>query len=504
MNIQKENSCWKDYIREFNKNDEELYINDIPNAQAIEFLETQIPIVDLPDKTIERAYYFRWWTYRKHIKTTQEGHVITEFLPTVPWSSTHNAISCPAGFHIREGRWLKDEEGIVKDYIRFWLTFPEKMYCYSSWLAAAVEEYCEIHGDWAFAEEILEDLEVYFQKRIERSKKDIGLFYSEDCEDGMEVSISGNGLRPTASSYAYADAKALSRLAKRRGLYDKAKQYEVVAEDIKEKMMTLLWTGEFFQTIPEEYMNESCIYKGVRPAIAPEKSVQELIGYVPWYFCIPGEEKTEVFQKLLDPTIFYSPYGLTVADQSHPRFMEPHRHECLWNGPIWPFATTQVLVALANAVRDCKDTSSDSQPTGVYKPCKEDYYKLLHQYASSFQRTLPNGKIVDWIDENMDPKNGEWLARRILEGWGFKESKGGYERGKDYNHSMYCDLVLSGLLGIQARADGKLEVKPLIPDDWDYFRVQNLYFHGKKYEIVFDKDGTHYGEGTGLHIKNAV
>ena len=251
-------------------------------------------------------------------------------------------------------------------------------------------------------------------------------------------------------------------------------------------------------------MKESCLSEGIRPVIAPEKSVRELIGYVPWYFGIPEAEKTVVFQELLDPKTFYSPYGLTVADQSHPRFMEPHRHECLWNGPIWPFATTQVLVALANAVRDCKNTPQDPRVTGVYRPCKEDYYKLLHQYASSFRRTLPNGKIVDWIDENMDPENGEWLARRILEGWGFKESKGGYERGKDYNHSMYCDLVLSGLLGIQAGVDAQLEVHPLIPDDWEYFRVQNLYFYGRKYEIVFDKDGKHYGEGSGLHIKRVV
>ena len=255
-------------------------------------------------------------------------------------------------------------------------------------------------------------------------------------------------------------------------------------------------------------MKEPCVKEGVRPVIPPEKSVKELVGYVPWYFDIPDAEKAFAFQELLEPKTFYTPYGLTVADQSHPRFMFPFEHECLWNGPIWPFATTQVLVALANAVRgyheparDCKDASQDSQATVVYQPCKEDYYKLLRQYAASMKRTLQDGKVVDWIDENMDPDNGEWLARRVLEGWGWKESKGGYERGKDYNHSMFCDLVLSGLLGIQAGEDGELEVNPLIPDDWDYFRVKNLHFCGEQYKIIFDRDGKHYGEGSGLHIK---
>ena len=61
-------------------------------------------------------------------------------------------------------------------------------------------------------------------------------------------------------------------------------------------------------------------------------------------------------------------------------------------------------------------------------------------------------------------------------------------------------LVLSGLLGIHPKGDS-FTVKPLIPDNWDYFKVENLWLHGKCFTITYDKDGSHYGESAGLTIK---
>jgi hypothetical protein len=99
---------FKHYIDEFNAYDNDLYGQHIPNSKAWEFLELNIPFFDCPDKTIERTYYFRWWTYRKHIKLITETpgspfYVITEFLPDVPWSGLYNTISCAAAHHFRDG-----------------------------------------------------------------------------------------------------------------------------------------------------------------------------------------------------------------------------------------------------------------------------------------------------------------------------------------------------------------------------------------------------------------
>ena len=56
------------YIDKFNNKDVELYQQFISNAGAKTFILNNVPLIDIPDKDIEETYYFRWWTYRKHIK----------------------------------------------------------------------------------------------------------------------------------------------------------------------------------------------------------------------------------------------------------------------------------------------------------------------------------------------------------------------------------------------------------------------------------------------------
>ena len=97
---------FRHYVDEFNALDEELYINAISDSASWDFLKHNIPLFDCPDKELEKTYYFRWWTFRKHIKNTPDGYVITEFLPQVSWSGKHNTISCAAGHHFYEGRWF--------------------------------------------------------------------------------------------------------------------------------------------------------------------------------------------------------------------------------------------------------------------------------------------------------------------------------------------------------------------------------------------------------------
>ena len=126
------------YIDNFNKNDVELYQQYVNNADAKKFLLDNVPLIEIPDKDIEETYYFRWWTYRKHLKKTVDGFVITEFLPEVNWSMKHNTINCPAAHHIYEGRWLRDPK-YVSDYINFWLkNSGDGIRQYSFWVADAL------------------------------------------------------------------------------------------------------------------------------------------------------------------------------------------------------------------------------------------------------------------------------------------------------------------------------------------------------------------------------
>jgi hypothetical protein len=107
------------YINTFNDQDTEYYQQHIPNKKACSFLQDHIPLFCCPDEDLLHTYYFRWWTFRKHIKQTPDGFVITEFLPEVKHAGKYNTISCPAGHHFYEGRWLLDAQYLT-DYAYFW------------------------------------------------------------------------------------------------------------------------------------------------------------------------------------------------------------------------------------------------------------------------------------------------------------------------------------------------------------------------------------------------
>ena len=112
--------------------------------------------------------------------------------------------------------------------------------------------------------------------------------------------------------------------------------------------------------------------------------------------------------------------------------------------------------------------------------------------------------MVPWIDENLNPMTGDWIARTRLKTWKngtWDQSKGGEERGKDYNHSTYCDLIINGLIGLKPRADQMVEVNPLVPvGTWDYFCLDQISYHAHSLTILYDKTGQHYKRGKGLRV----
>ena len=111
-------------------------------------------------------------------------------------------------------------------------------------------------------------------------------------------------------------------------------------------------------------------------------------------------------------------------------------------------------------------------------------------------------KKLPWIDEVMSPNEYNWTSRAILEEQGWQPDLGGRERGKDYNHSTFCDLIITGIVGV--KTDSKeLTLDPAIPDSWDYFKLENLEYRGKIYTVVYDKTGKKYGVGSGIKVFNS-
>ena len=393
---------FRETIATFNRNDRELYTQYISNAAAWDFLKGNIPLVDCPDQEIQEIYYFRWWTFRKHIKQTPDGFVITEFLPPVPWAGKHNTICCAAGHHFHEGRWWIDPT-YLDDYARFWFRKGGEPRRYSFWAAESLWARYQVTGDNRVMKELLPDLIKNFEAWEKDRRDPNGLFWQNDGEDGMEVSIGGSGYRATLNSYQYGDAVAIANIAELLGQGEIVERFRREAQRIKRLVQDQLWDASagFFKvgSRPEAVAARST----ASPRLA---DVREEHGYTPWYFNLPDADKSIAWRQLMDPKGFCAPYGPATAEQRHAKFQIAYQgHECQWNGPSWPYATAVTLTALANLLNNyAQDAVTPA-----------DYFQSLKIYTRAHHRQPAPGRVVPWIDENLNPITGDWISRTLLE-----------------------------------------------------------------------------------------
>lgn len=456
----------------FNSIDDEAVKNFVPNDQSFGWLSQNVPLFDCPDSVIRTVYNYRWWAFRKHLKETPEGFIFTEFITKVNHAGKYNAISSALGHHIYEGRWLHNSQ-YINDYISFWLYVDPKhtaqrFHAFSSWIDDAVYGRYLVNLDKPFIQKIVPELEADYRKWEQEKQLPNQLFWQFDVRDAMEESISGSrkekNVRPTINSYMYGNAVALSRMASLVGNDTLQQKYQQKAAALKQLVHQNLW-------------DESAAFFKVKLEKGEFANAREAIGFIPWYFNLPEDQPTYARQwnQLTDTTGFRAKWGLTTAKRRHPLFRtHGSGHGCEWDGPVWPFATTQTLKGLSNLLTNYKHRGSMT---------KQVFYEELYRYAESHQM---NGKL--YLGEYQDEKNGEWL-------------KGDNPRSKFYNHSGFADLIISDLVGLKPRADDILEIQPLVPQkQWDWFCLDNVLYHGKSISILWDKTGKHYGKGKGMRV----
>ena len=440
----------------------ESVINAVPNAAAWDWLQANIPFFECPNPDVEEIYYFRWWSFRKHLVRLPTGYAFTEFL-TRP-----APISSALGHHLYEGRWLHRQD-TLDDYVRYWLQGPggginPELHKYSQWLEDALWQRYLVVQDRGFLVPLLDTLvRDYGAWEAERQLPD-GLFWQYDVRDAMEESISGSrtrkNVRPTINSYMFGNARAIAAIARLAGREGLARTYERKAADLRRLVQASLWdpAAQFFKVRLEQ--------GGLADA-------REEIGFIPWYFNLPDPGHEAAWAQLADPAGFRAPFGLTTAERRHPLFRTHGIGNCEWDGAVWPFATSQTLTALANVLRG----DPQAPVTG------RDYFDAFLTYVRSQH---DDGK--PYVGEYLDEEDGYWL-------------KGRAERSRYYNHSTFADLLITGLVGLVPRADEVLELHPLLPSGaWDWFALDGVAYHGRNLTILWDRTGTRYGRGAGLTV----
>lgn len=458
--------AFESHVAKFNAMEPEGIINAVPNASAWDWLQARVPFFECSDPEVEELYWFRWWSFRKHLKRDGASGrwVWTEFI-TKP-----RPISSALGHHLMEGRWLR-EQPTVDDYVLYWLRGhaggPQPhLHKYSQWLDDALWQRWLVTQDSVALIALLDDLVRDYRQWETEQGRDDGLFWQYDVRDAMEESISGGrkvkNVRPTINSYMFGNAQAIARMARLAGRTELMTEFEGKAQKLRRLIQQTLWNDQlvFFGSVDEQ--------------LAPI-SVREAIGFIPWYFELPeaGRGYEAAWLQLNDERGFKAPFGLTTAERRHPQFRTHGTGTCEWDGAVWPFATSQTLTALANVIR-----RYPGAPVSA-----DDYFDAFGSYVRS-QRY--DGR--PYIGEYLDERTGAWLM-------------GPNPRSRFYNHSTFADLVITGVVGLQPRLDDVVEVSPLLPPKrWSWFCLDGVRYHGHDLTIVWDQDGTRYRRGAGLFV----
>ena len=461
------------HVEYFNSMEPEGVVNLVPNSEAWEWMEANIPWFECPEADLEEIYYYRWWALRKHLKRVGEYFAYTEFIELhtkAPFIPPERTIASALGHHFLETRWLHKQD---KDdsYLDYWMTGKEggpqgHFHKYSSWLMHTLWNRALVTGDFQFLLDRYALLLADYRRWQAEQQLDSGLYWQYDVWDAMEESISGSrhekNVRPTINSYMYGNALALAELARLAGDHETAAALLAEASGLREKVLQALWNAErgFFEVVHED---------------GRFAEVREAIGFIPWYFNLPPDQPdyTMAWEQATDPDGFWAPWGFTTAERRHPEFRSHGVGTCEWDGAVWPFATSQTMVAMANLLRDYSSPPVD----------REDFYQAFVTYTrSQYYDGLP------YIGEYQDETTGQWL-------------KGRDPRSFYYHHSTYADILIADLIGLRPRSDEVVEINPLLPPGrWDWFCLDGVPYRGHLLTVVWDATGQRYGLGAGFHL----
>src|SRR5699024_9627310 len=269
----------REHVSYFNRMNKEGVINYISNAESADWLAANVPLFEAPDSTLEQIYYFRWWTFRKHLKQTPAGFVLTEFIRPVGHDGHFNTISSALGHHLYEGRWLANSSYMDQD-TNFWLVwedYAEEAYLhkYSQWTADAIYNRYLVNQDQGFVTALIKELDKDYLQWKQEKQLPNGMYWQYDVRDAMEESISGSrtdkNARPTINSYMYGNARAIANIAGLIGIDSLQTVYNKRADRLQQQVMQKLWDSE------------EHLFKALHPN-GELDGAREAIGFIPWYF----------------------------------------------------------------------------------------------------------------------------------------------------------------------------------------------------------------------------
>ena len=333
-----------------------------------------VPELYCSDPFLEAAWNHRWYALR--LLEGRGGHGRWHY-PAVCEGIEYFRVPISYSGHaqMRDLRWRHDPtaaRGTLRNFIanqREDGSFPGRIYYntdrktdfYLADWGGAVLALEQVHPDREFCEEVYGPLSryaAYFDR--ERDREGSGLYdVISQYETGQEymsryMAVFSEADKPgwvsniqlkavDATVYTYRLKKALAVLAVGTGREEEAGRWNAEADRTAAAVLEYMWD-------PEEHW-----FSDVDPRSMERTDVKAAVGFYPFITDMAGaEQMPALWEHLLDPEKFWTPYPVPATSADDPWFdpdarWKGKRMNCPWNGRVWPMTNSHVLDALARA-----------------------------------------------------------------------------------------------------------------------------------------------------------
>jgi hypothetical protein len=461
-----------------------------------------VPYFDASDPAFKKMWYYRWWVVRFNM-TQADTPDLKGYRFYEGKLGFDNVISFAVAAQMKELTYLRDPEFGLQQAENAYRNLssgavvdaPGSPYwgeTYSHWIASAVAEFHRVHPIPterltallpAMAGDVRAWMRLYDRDGDGLPERDRPRVTGYDLDILSYWFFAGGKLdlasdipdleRVDFASFVYANARGVAELARAVGDPALASEFDAVADRIRRATLESLWddTTHFFY-----------------PRRVPDHAralVRELHGFFPFTTLLAPDEPRYLtaLEKFVDPDEFWARFPPVITSQYYYR-----RWTWEMNGLTRNIAPHPISMGARTLLQVLKHYHQH-----VISP--DHFMELMERFTALM---YPG---VNPYDPFWRPNAHEYYSK--WEPYQASPHPKPSEISHDF-HSMYCALVVEGVVGLTPRADAKIEIQPAALH-WSHFLLDRLRYRGRDLTIVWDQpDGKlqyqDYPEGFSLYI----
>lgn len=453
-----------------------------------------LPYVDVPNKAVQKAIDYRWWSERFNSLDANIPGYDYQYPVTIEGVlGYNNAIALTQPMHLQDTKWLRSAYLPYGQLLSIGNSSQSSAFLdnpgnrsnwnnhYGQYMAESGLDAFNVIGGGS---ELAENLAYYFEHDATGQLEHYGnhtdydlIAYQSNYMTGNDAdTISMNSATGVGqwkihgeNAYVWAAANSAAQLYEMLGNTEKAEEMKTLADSIQEDVLNVLWCEECqkFETY----------------GVSPTRTLH-------------NPDQPHLVDLTESNNYNYFSVGLVPTDEAS---IEKYKValEAFSNGeefPIFPFFTANQVDNQVVAGSNNFSNINFTVQARVYESALRTYDKE-QEYITDDMLAM----MVEWMAWNIYPDSGDVRYPNNNEFYNIDgRTLDTYYRSWIYHNILgnYNYIFFEDMAGIQPRSDEKIELSP-IDFSYDHFMVNNARYHGQDITVVWDApdDGVTYYDG---------